>query len=178
MRTKELESVPHVLASCSALARTKYMSRHNSALKILFFEILRECGLIDKIPPRYSQAVPKLLYENENHKAFWDVPVYAENAEVRTNRMDARIINREEKKVILLEMSCAWVENRSQKEAEKARKYGPLQYELRQQFNGYRIEQFNIIMDVMEVYIINADETRHVGTGNLATEKGSDLNTD
>ena len=51
MCTKELESVPHVLAGCSALVQTKYMSRHNSALKILFFEILRECGLIDMIPP-------------------------------------------------------------------------------------------------------------------------------
>lgn len=94
MCTKELESVPHVLAGCSALAQTKYMWRHNSALKILFFEILRECGLIDKIPPWYSQVVPKPLYENENHKAFWDVPVYTENAEVRANRLDARIINR------------------------------------------------------------------------------------
>ena len=60
MCTKELESVPHVLTSCSALAQTKYMWRRNSALEILFFEILRECGLI----------VPKPLYENENHKAF------------------------------------------------------------------------------------------------------------
>ena len=78
MCAKELESVPHVLAGYSALAQTKYMSRHNSALKILFFEILRECGLIDKIPPWYSQVVPKPLYENENYKALWDVPVYAE----------------------------------------------------------------------------------------------------
>ena len=112
MCTKELESVPHVLAGCSALVQTKYMSRHNSALKVLFFEILRECGLIDKIPPWYSQVVPKPVYENENHKAFWDVPVYAENAEVRANRIDARIINHEEKKITLLEMSCPWVENR------------------------------------------------------------------
>ena len=86
-------SFAHVLAGCSALAQTKYMSRHNSALRILFFEILRECGLIDKIKPWYSQVVPKPLYENENHKALWDVPVKAENAEVRANRIDARIIN-------------------------------------------------------------------------------------
>ena len=103
MCTKELESVPHVLAGCSALAQTKYMSRHNSALKILFFEIPRECGLIDKIPPWCSQVVPKPLYENENHKAFWDVTVYAENAEVCANRIDAQIINHEEKKITLLD---------------------------------------------------------------------------
>ena len=158
MCTKELESVPHVLAGCSALVQTKYMSRHNSALKILFFEILRECGLIDKIPPWYSQVVPKPVYENENHKAFWDVPVYAENAEVRANRIDARIINHEEKKITLLEMSCPWVENRCQKEAEKTRKYGPLRYELKQQFKGYKVGQFNIIMDVLGGYSAHLEE--------------------
>ena len=33
------ESVPHVLAGCPALAQNKYPSRHNTALKILFFEL-------------------------------------------------------------------------------------------------------------------------------------------
>ena len=158
MCTKELESVPHVLAGCSALAQTKYMSRHNSALKILFFEIPRECGLIDKIPPWCSQVVPKPLYENDNHKAFWDVLVFAENAELRANRIDARIINHEEKKITLLEMSCPCVENRCQKEAEKTRKYGPLQCELRQQFKGYKVEQFNIIMDVLGGYSAHLEQ--------------------
>ena len=160
MCTKEIESVPHVLAGCSALAQTEYMSKHNSALKILFFEIVRECGLIDKIPPWYSnsQVVPKPLYENEKHKAFWDVPVYVENAEVRANRIDAQIINHEEKKITLLELSCPWVENRCQKEAEKTRKYGPLRYELKQQFKGYKVEQFNIIMDVLGGYSTHLEE--------------------
>ena len=33
------ESVPHILSGCSTLAQTKYLARHNSALKILFLEI-------------------------------------------------------------------------------------------------------------------------------------------
>ena len=66
----------------------------------------------------------KLL--KENHRALWDVPDYVENAEVRANRIDARIINHAEKKITLLEMSCPWVENRCQKEAEMTRKYAPL----------------------------------------------------
>ena len=37
---KCLESVPHILSSCSTLAQTKYPARHNSALKNLFFEKL------------------------------------------------------------------------------------------------------------------------------------------
>ena len=66
------------------------------------------------IYPVFNWVVPKPLYENE---ALWDVPVYAENAEVRANRIDTRIINNEEK-ITLLEMSCPWLENRCQKEAD------------------------------------------------------------
>ena len=33
------ESVAHVLASCNALAQTKYLLRHNAAVTIIFFEL-------------------------------------------------------------------------------------------------------------------------------------------
>ena len=36
------ESGPHIFAGCSALAHCKYLERHNSALKVLFFELLRD----------------------------------------------------------------------------------------------------------------------------------------
>ena len=39
---KGQESVAHVLAGCSALAQTAYLTRHNAAFKILFFELLRD----------------------------------------------------------------------------------------------------------------------------------------
>ena len=48
---KAPESVAHVLAGCTALAQDKYTTRHNAALKILFFEILQDLGLVDSVPP-------------------------------------------------------------------------------------------------------------------------------
>ena len=39
---KAPECIAHVLAGCPSLAQTKYMERHNTALKVLFFEILRD----------------------------------------------------------------------------------------------------------------------------------------
>ena len=38
---KSQESVAHMLAGCSAIAQTKYLERHNSVLRILFFEFSR-----------------------------------------------------------------------------------------------------------------------------------------
>ena len=55
---KAQESVAHVLSGCSVLAQTKYLSRHNAALKILFFELLKSYQLIEVIPPWYSPIQP------------------------------------------------------------------------------------------------------------------------
>ena len=56
------------------------------------------------------------VYEANNAKAFWDVLLFAEHQEVRANRVDARTINHESKRVITLEMGCPWVTNREKKE--------------------------------------------------------------
>ena len=76
---KAQETVAHILTGCSALAQSKYLHRHNSVLKILFFEILHQLGLIDSVPPWYSQQKPKPVYEIEYAQAFWDVPLFAEH---------------------------------------------------------------------------------------------------
>ena len=68
--------------------------------------------------------------------------------EVHANRVDARIVDKENQTVTLLEMTCPWVENREQKEKEKTLKYAPL----KQQYPGYRINQVIIIIDVLGGY--------------------------
>ena len=105
------------------LAKTKYIARHNAALKVLFFELLKDRNLITEIPPWYSPVQPKLMYENERAKAFWDVAVYAKNTEVRANRIAARVIDKQRKRVLAVEMSCPWMDNRTAKDKEKTTKY-------------------------------------------------------
>ena len=146
---KCLQSVPHILAGCSALAQSKYLERDNSALKVVFFEPLQDLKLIDSVPPWYSPVRPKSLYDSEDVQAYWDVPVFAEHNEFRANRADAKIVDHQAKKVTTLEMSCPWIQNLEKKDEEKALKYGPLPWELKQQFKGYRITQYNIIIDIL-----------------------------
>ena len=143
------ESVSHILSGCTALAQTKYLFRHNMALKVLFYEILHDQGLLEEVPPWYSPVMPKPEYRSEQVEAWWDVPVYADHQEVRANRVDARIVDHANKKVLTLEMSCPWISNRQKKSEEKTMKYGPLRWELKQQYRGYEVIQHNIIMDVL-----------------------------
>ena len=138
---KTSESVGHILAGCSAIAQTQYLARHNNALKILFFEMLRPLDLITKTAPWYSQAQPKPMYENVRVVAYWDVPLFADTTHVKANRIDARIIDKERKEVKLLEMSCPWVENREEKAMEKTSKYGPLRWELQLRYPDYKVTQ-------------------------------------
>ena len=72
--------------------------------------------------------------------------------------MDARFIDHDKKRVLVVEMSCPWTENRGKKQEEKITKYGPLHWELKQQLPGYDIRQYNIIIDVLGGWSNEVDE--------------------
>ena len=76
------------------------------------------------------------------------MPVYANHQEVRANRVDARMVDHMNKKVMTIEMCCPWI-NSQEKSDEKTIKYGPLPCELKQQYRGYDVHQYNIIVDVL-----------------------------
>ena len=94
--------------------------------------MLKDLELISEVPPRYSKTQPKLSYENGSAQALWDVPIYADSIEVRANRIDARIVDKEQKRVLAMEMSCPRLDNREVKKIEKTQKYGPLMWQLRE----------------------------------------------
>ena len=123
----------------------------NAALKVLFWEMPREPQLSDTVPPWYSPVVPKPIYESPEAQAYWDIPVFAVSEQLKQNRLD-------EKKVLAVEMSCPWTENREKKQEEKIIKYGPLRCKLKQQFPGYDIRQYNIIIDVLGGWSTEVDE--------------------
>ena len=109
--------------------------------------MLKDLELISEVPPWYSKIQPKLSYENGSVQASWDVLAYADNTEVRANRIiDARIIDKEQKRVLAIEMSCPWLDNREGKEMKKTQRYGPLMWELWERFPGYQVKQYNILL--------------------------------
>ena len=62
--SNSLEAVQHVLSECPAFAQSKHLWRHNAALKIVFFEMLKDLELVDKIPPWYTPVQQKPKYKN------------------------------------------------------------------------------------------------------------------
>ena len=96
------------------------------------------------ITPWYSPVMSKPAYQNTTSEAFWDIPIYAEHNEVRA-LIDTRLVSHERKEVCTIEMSCPWIESRAKKDEEKTLKYGPMMWELKQRYIGYRVEQYNVI---------------------------------
>ena len=103
---------------------------------------------MEEVLPLYSPVMPKPAYQNTTRKGFWDIPICAEHNEVRANRIDARFVSNERKEVCTIEISCQWIESRAKKDEEKALKYGPMMWELKQRYNGYKVEQYNEIIEV------------------------------
>ena len=77
--------------------------------------MLRDLKLADSVPPWYSRMEPKPLYESEDTQAYWDVPLYAEHTYVRANRVDVRFVDHKVMRVLAVEMSCSWLDNRMRK---------------------------------------------------------------
>ena len=83
---------------------------------------------------------------------FLDIPIYAGHNEVRANRIDAPLVSHEREDVCTIEMSCPGIESIAKKGEERTLKYRPMMWELKQRYNGYRVEPYNVIIDVLGGY--------------------------
>ena len=108
--------------------------------------------LIESNPQWYSPVQPKPPYENDKAEAYWDVPVYAESTVVKSNRVDVRIVDKEKKEALLMEMTCPWIGNRGKKETEKITKYAPLRWEMKDRYPRLVVKQINIKLGVLGAY--------------------------
>ena len=63
------------------------------------------------------------------------------------------------KQVAEIEISCPWMDNRSTEDREKTAKHDPLSWEVKQQFSGYNVKQFNIAIDVFGRWSVQLGNT-------------------
>ena len=65
-------------------------------------------------------------YDNENVTVLWDIPEYSgtdDEDDEKLQRPDGKLFYKHEKKILVLEMSVPWIENRETKMEEKEGKY-------------------------------------------------------
>ena len=92
---------------------------------------------------------------------FWDIPEYSGYDKVLDNgplRPDGKIIDTASKKILVLEMSVPWIENRKIKIEEKVKKYINIVQSLKVENPGYSVRQLTFIMDCMGGFSIDLTE--------------------
>ena len=68
-------------------------------------------------------------------------------------------VDGERKQVAEIEINCPWLDNRLTEDREKKAKHIPLSWELKQQFPGYNVKQFNIAIDVFGRWSVQLGNT-------------------
>ena len=152
------ESVKHLLSNCNELAKHVYIQRHNNAINCFVNSLLKHCGLIDNLPPWFSNITIKPQYENDQYKLHYDVPEYSgrDGESIRdAARPDGKLVMKREKKVFLIEQTVPWISNRDDKFEFKKNKYQEVQTFLRLEYPGYTVDQITLVMDVLGGYSKN-----------------------
>ena len=73
----------------------------------------------------------------KNTSVYWDIPEYSgeeDELELRMYRPDGKIIMKKEKRIIVVEKSVPWIENRDIKYNEKVEKYDGILRKLKREY--------------------------------------------
>ena len=142
----------HILAGCPGLAQRQYLWRHNDALKHVLNVILLQYGLREKPLGPYQ---PNSYYRNDEIEIMWDCKcsiTTSSRPPGEGNRPDICVTNHTDKEIRLLEMACPSWRNREATEERKTSKYRTVREELKERHPGYKIQQINLIVDVLGGY--------------------------
>lgn len=138
------ETLDHVIGSCSALARTAYIRRHDSVVKLVHWALSRRLRLPCGETPHTHQL--QHVAENDEHKLLWEVPIPTD-IRLRSNRPD--LVIRSGKKVQLLDISIPLDINVTVKYADKKGKYTALAVELRRIWGAEEVDIVPIIIGAL-----------------------------
>ena len=145
----------HLLSNCEPLAKVDYIRRHNRALQCILFPLLLSNKFIDECPPWYTKINIQPQYDNENVTVLWDIPEYSgtdDEDDEKLQRPDGKLFYKHEKKILVLEMSVPWIENRETKMEEKEGKYKDIITKLKVENPDHEVTQATFIIDVLGGY--------------------------
>ena len=149
------ESVMHLLNRCPKLLKSRYLQRHNQVLKSFFYEMLFKYGLIDHIPPWFTESTPKPFYQNDEVSVWWDIPEFAganTEEEREVFRPDGKLKLLHEKIIYLIEITISWIDNREERYEEKNNKYVHIMRNIKRVNPEYKVEQITLVMDSLGGY--------------------------
>ena len=117
---KKGESVQHITSRCEKLAQKEYKRRHNNAAKKVHWDICKENGL--EHSEKWYEHAPGGAVENEEIKVLWHKYIQCDNL-IEARRPDLIVIDKKERKGIIIDIAVPVDARVEEKENEKVEKY-------------------------------------------------------
>ena len=98
------ETIGHILSCCPVHQWTLYKDKHNQVLGTLYYHLCKVLGLKALKPWEPIPAVQ----ENDRARLLWDASIPTDRM-LEHRRPDITLVLKKSKKILLLEMACAYV---------------------------------------------------------------------
>ena len=137
---RSVESVEHLLSSCTPLAPTMYLRRHNQVLKVLYHYLVGS-------HTRDYWRDPEAVYENNSIKLYWDQPVQVVGY-CLSNRPDIVLWNKQDNSAYLIDVSIPSDSNLHSKFCEKIAEYSHLAMLMKLTYHLERVVILPIVISI------------------------------
>ena len=116
------------MAGCPELAKTEYLHRHDKAASYLHWNICKELNI--NAEEKWYEHEPQTVTEKDNITICGICQYRQTDREIKANRPDVVIKDKQEKSCLLVDMSIPTEKNNSVKVTEKLSKYKDLEIEI------------------------------------------------
>lgn len=157
------ESVQHLSSGCSAIAGTRYLTRHDSMGKVVHQLLCLQKHLLHKFTPHHLYS-PHPIEENERYKIYWDLSIVTDRS-VEHNRPDMVVWDKEEKTALVIDFAVPQDYNLAKTYGEKMSKYEALAQQIK---DMWQLKKVNIMPLIISVNgLVPKRTTQHLKELNL-----------
>ena len=117
----------HLVRGCEKLAQKEYKRQHDNVAKKVHWDLCKKNGL--EHTEKWYGHVPEGVVENEEVKVLWDINVQFDNV-IEARRPDIILIDKKERKGIIIDIAVPVDVRVGEKEREKVEKFQDLKREI------------------------------------------------
>ena len=149
IRTQYSETVEHLVAGCTKLANSEYLTRRSRALMILVVALAKQQELVGQEAIWYEKRWDRgTVFKNDKAKLVWDFEFHLRKT-TTTRRPDLILQLKTDKKIWICDMACPHQNNTGAKRTEKSTKYRQLAFETRERRPGYKMYVLPVVVGAL-----------------------------
>ena len=141
------ETVAHIVSECPKLAQKEYKQvRHDNVAKVIHWKLCEKWGF-DKSDRWYTHKPEKVL-DSKECKILWDFPIQTDKT-LEHNRPDITVIEKNNKRCLIIDPSCPFDTRIEGKEEEKCDNYCDLKYEIARIWKMKEVEVIPVVIGAL-----------------------------